>query len=281
MKPLILSEKRTTKGRATGAGPRPLKVAQVTDTHLFANPAGSLLGINTAESLAQVLELLVGAGPFDLVLATGDLVHDASPGGYQRFCDLMQRLECPVYCIPGNHDEGAAIARHINHAWVSMPRLVDVGDWRFVFLDSTIPGEEGGRLSARELEHVEAALQNNQRPTLVCLHHQPVPVGSTWIDTMAVDNAHELFWILDTFPQVKGVVWGHVHQEFCLRRGAMQLMATPSTCVQFKPQSAEFGVDVRPPGCRLFELFPDGSMNSGILRVTDTPMGLQVASAGY
>jgi Icc protein len=106
-------------------------------------------------------------------------------------------------------------------------------------------------------------------------------MGSAWIDTMAVDNAHELFWILDIFPQVKGVVWGHVHQEFCLRRGAMQLMATPSTCVQFKPQTPEFSVDLSPPGCRVFELFPDGSMHSDCLRLTDTPMGLQVASAGY
>lgn len=261
--------------------PRSLKVAQITDTHLFEDPEGCLLGMNTRDSFQQVLGMLIDAGPLDLVLATGDLVHHGSPAGYQLFCSLVVRLECPVYCLPGNHDEGKVMAHHVNHPLVSMPRLVDIDEWRFVLLDSTIPGEEGGRLSPRELEHLEGALKDERRPTLVCLHHQPVPVGSTWIDSMAIDNPKELFGILDTHPQVKGVVWGHVHQELCLRRGAMQLMATPSTCVQFAPQSAEFRVDSSPPGCRLLELHPDGRLDSCVLRLRETPLGLQMASAGY
>ena len=35
---------------------------------------------------------------------TGDLIQDASREAYDRFCELMQPLGLPVYCIPGNHD---------------------------------------------------------------------------------------------------------------------------------------------------------------------------------
>jgi 3',5'-cyclic-AMP phosphodiesterase len=37
-------------------------------------------------------------------------------------------------------------------------------------------------------------------------------------------------------------------------------MATPATCAQFVPGSADFAIDDRPPGYRVLELMPDGSI---------------------
>ena len=82
-----------------------------------------------------------------------------------------------------------------------------------------------------------------------------------------VADAAEFFAILDRFPGVRGVLWGHVHQQVDRRHGAIQLMASPSTCVQFAPGSVGFKSDALPPGYRWLDLHEDGSLHTGVSRV--------------
>ena len=118
-------------------------------------------------------------------------------------------------------------------------------------------------------------------PTLIFLHHQLVPVGSAWIDQYVVSNAADFFAITDQFDNIRAVSWGHVHQDFSRRRKHMKLYATPSTCVQFKPNSDDFAVDTAMPGYRWFELRSDGSFDTGVSRVTGKHYLIDYQSAGY
>jgi Icc protein len=259
-----------------------LRVLQLTDTHLYANPVGTLLGVNTLDSFERVIRHFRDCHwPLDLLLATGDLVHDASSQGYAKIGRTLAGFGVPVFCLPGNHDEPAVMRAHLRGEGVSTDTVLDHGDWRFVMLDSVIPGEEGGRLEDDELRRLDEALMDNNRHTLVCMHHQPVKVGSAWIDTMAIENPEPLFEIIDRHPQVRGILWGHVHQTFDARRNAVRLMASPSTCVQFAPHIDEFQVDEEPPGFRLLALLPDGTIRSEVVRIDEIPQGLEVASSGY
>jgi Icc protein len=262
---------------------KPIKVLQITDTHLFATSDGCLLGLNTEESLKAVIdEVSQKHLPADLILATGDLVHDGSTAAYQRFFSLMNCFELPVYCLPGNHDEarilndipGKGLCQSVDHAVH--------GDWHFIFLDSTIPGSEGAHLRTETLEQLDTLLHAApDSHTLVCLHHQPIAMGSRWLDTMAVDNPQEFFDIIDTHPQVRGIVWGHVHQELFMRRGDVKLMSAPSTCIQFLPGSAKFALDSTPPGYRWLRLYPDGHIETGIERISEMPGSIDMAASGY
>ena len=57
----------------------PLRVLQLTDPHLMADPAGALLGVNTRDSLdAVIAQVLRDHGQPDVILATGDIAQDAS-----------------------------------------------------------------------------------------------------------------------------------------------------------------------------------------------------------
>jgi Icc protein len=112
-------------------------------------------------------------------------------------------------------------------------------------------------------------------------HHQPVRVGSAWIDQYIVRNA-EAFWALvDGQPHVKAVVWGHVHQDYRGQRNGVELIATPSTCIQFKPLCDDFTVDTLMPGYRWFDLSEDGSLTTGVERVTGKQYQIDYKSAGY
>ena len=44
-------------------------------------------------------------------------------------------------------------------------------------------------------------------------------------------------------------------------------MATPATCIQFKPDSNHFALDTLQPGWREIELHPDGRIETRVKRI--------------
>ena len=281
-KPLDLNRARQRDLEHARLPPESLKILQITDTHLYADADGRLLGVNTLDSFHAVIDAFLDTGwKPDLILCTGDLVHDASPEGYRKLGALLDRFGVPVCCLPGNHDNPPVMHEYLRGEHVSCPRVVDAKGWRLVLLDSVIPGEVGGRLEAGELEALARALDGNTRPTLISLHHQPVPVGSAWLDGMGLENAAALEGLLAGHPEVKGLLWGHVHQQFDEVRNGIRLMASPSTCIQFAPHSDDFSVGQQQPGFRLLALMPDGQILTEVMRTTRIPQGLELASAGY
>ncbi len=236
-----------------------VKVLQITDSHLYADPTQCLLGLNTLNTLDQVLaQAQQKLGKPDLVLATGDLVHDASDAGYKRLRSRLSQLGCPTYCLPGNHDVPGKMLMLLNQDDVHCIPSVHFHNWLLIFLDSTIPNETGGNLSTTQLAELEQTLASQPAlHTLVCLHHQPVPVGSQWIDSIGLHNPAELFNVVNRHPQVKGILCGHVHQHFEANHDHIKLMATPSTCIQFVAGQDDFGIDHCPPGYRWLALLPN------------------------
>lgn len=259
-----------------------LHLVQITDTHLYADPDRRLLGLSTLECLREVTSLVRRSNPQpDLILATGDLVHDATPAAYRLAADEFRSLGVPILSLPGNHDIPEVMCDTLEAHGVSCSNELLLGDWQILMLNSVIPNEEGGHLAPAELERLENQLQRGKGHVLVCLHHQPVKVGSAWIDTMALDNADAFFAILDACPRVRGVLWGHIHQDFEQERNGVQLIASPSTCVQFTPNVDDFQVDTVPPGYRSLALLPDGRIVTEVKRLDAYPEGLDLASSGY
>jgi Icc protein len=262
--------------------PGTLKILQLTDTHIYADAVGQLLGINTLDSFQAVLRHFRETHwPLDLLLATGDLVHDASPRGYQRMAEMLSGFAVPVLSLPGNHDKPGVMQEHLQAPGVHTESVSDHGNWRFVMLDSVVPDSEGGHLRDEQLQILEEALASATQHVLVCLHHQPVNVGSAWIDTMAISNPEAFFDIIDRHDCVRGILWGHVHQTYEGERNGIRLMASPSTCVQFAPNVDDFEVDHEPPGFRILALHADGSIRSEVVRTDAMPHGLDLASSGY
>jgi Icc protein len=121
-----------------------------------------------------------------------------------------------------------------------------------------------------ELARLDDALSRNATvPALVALHHHPVPIGSAWMDAMGLRNAEDFWRIIDRHAQVRAVIWGHVHQNFDSFRHGVRLLATPSTCVQFAPRSADFALDRRAPAFRSLLLSDDGGVATEVCRVRD------------
>ena len=250
-----------------------IRLLQISDTHLFADPDGRLLGQRTRCSCEAIFGLVRSTLlPVDAVLLTGDLVHDERPEGYLYLKGSLRALGVPYHAIPGNHDLVALLAEHLDPQAAEPVRVVRVQEWRLVLLDSTIPGEDGGRLAASRLAGLDLALAAwPESPTLICLHHPPVPVGSPWLDSIGLEDGDAFFSVLDRHPQVSGVLWGHIHQAFDGYRGDLRLLGCPSTSVQFLPRSQDLTLDAALPGLRWLELCPDGRLETGVARLASYP----------
>lgn len=260
-----------------------LRLLQITDTHLYAAPCQTLAGINTLDSFEQVLDLALNfEQPADMVLATGDLVHDASEAGYRSLGQRFEKLGIPVFCLPGNHDESETLSHVLQQNTISTDKCTTWGNWVLVFLDSTKPGDPGGTLNDEELAFLDDCLKRHpDHHALICLHHHPVPIGSRWMDGMALDNPEAFFGIVDRYPGIKGILWGHIHQDYESELNGISLMGSPSTCIQFTPDEDDFKLDPLPPGFRWLELLPDGEIKTGIERIDTMPAGLKLSTGGY
>ncbi|VAX10650.1 3',5'-cyclic-nucleotide phosphodiesterase [hydrothermal vent metagenome] len=260
-----------------------LKVLQLSDPHLFADQDGRLLGMRTLKSFIKVLNHATKTlGQMDLVVVTGDLVHDATAIGYSRLGEHLATLGIPVYCLPGNHDDTALIASTFSDNPSGSKISIQHNNWSIILLDSQLPGSESGHISSSQLAKLAANLQAHpNHHTMICLHHQAIPIGSTWLDTMTVDNADDFFAIVDQHPQVKAISWGHVHQDFEAVRNGVKLFGTPSTCFQFTPKKETFGIDKIPPGCRWLALLPDGQITTGLVRIKKIPTSIDLSGSGY
>jgi len=259
-----------------------LNILHLTDSHLTKNVKGELLGMNTRDSLDAVLnEVDKSHAEPDYVLATGDLAQDASKDAYQYFKSKMSRFDCPVSWFPGNHDD-RDVMRQVVGQGAELNKVFRIGRWQFILLDSMVSGKVHGFLENNELKVLESAL--NERPdlhTIVCLHHHPVDIESTWLDNIGLHNRDEFFHIIDQFDNVKAILWGHIHQQIDEKRKGVNLYATPSTCIQFLPKSNDFAVDTISPGYRWMKLFPDGEIETGVVRTKDFEFTLDLKSNGY
>ena len=99
------------------------------------------------------------------------------------------------------------------------------------------------------------------------LHHPPIPLGSKWLDSVGMANGDEVLERLRMLGRVRALAFGHVHQEYDDAYEGIRIMATPSTCRQFRPRSDEFAVDDKPPAYRRIELGADGSVTTEVVWV--------------
>lgn len=209
-----------------------MRILQITDCHLLSQVDDRVYGADTYRSLSLVLEAAFGLDePPQLVLATGDLSEDGSPGSYERLRELLLASGVPVYVIAGNHDSIRNMQRFLLGGPVSMEAHVDIGSWRIIFLNSKVESEAFGLLGGSELGRLAQALEEEpDRPAVVCLHHSPIsPCPSTGCQ---LRNERQFLDVIESHGNARAVLAGHAHVELARPTRTALLLTTPATSSQ-------------------------------------------------
>ncbi|CAM3987679.1 3',5'-cyclic-AMP phosphodiesterase [Vibrio neonatus] len=249
-----------------------VQLLQITDTHLFADDEGCLLSVNTGLSFQAVVDDIAAHNlPFDAIIATGDISQDHSVASYKRFANGIKQLLKPCYWLPGNHDLQANMGKVLPSEQINEVSHVFAGDyWQLIMLNSQVEGLPHGYLEQHELDLLDEKLsQHPERHTLVLLHHNSLPIGSTWLDQHKLQKADQFWNVIEKHNNVRAVLGGHVHQDFEQDCNGVKVIATPSTCIQFKANTHEFALDSLPPGWRHLQLHKDGRLESQLHRLDE------------
>ncbi|MEA1889609.1 MAG: 3',5'-cyclic-AMP phosphodiesterase [Pseudomonadota bacterium] len=257
-----------------------VKFLQISDSHLFKNRGNKLIGVDTDASLSAVVTLACKEKNVAGVLATGDLSQDGSMESYQQFANSVQSLGAPVYWVPGNHDDPGYFHQPGKFP-LSRRSIIEAGNWRILLLDSVVPGDESGHLSSSELDYIAKHVFDGERHTLLVMHHQPIPCGSSWLDSMILDNADDFLRLIEKKDSIRAVVNGHIHQARQQTVADILFISTPSTCFQFTPDTDEFSLDTRLPGYRRLILRHDGTIETEVVRLKSFELNLEPAGEGY
>jgi Icc protein len=251
-----------------------IRLAQVSDPHIGGDPDYRLAGVNT-----RILEE-VRQENSDILVITGDIASDYSPSAYRFFFEQMETFEQPMYWLPGNHDLVES-AESVENA-VLFQSFFETEHWRVIMLDSMVRKTPNGRLGEVELARLRTLLAENTKPhVMIFLHHHPVDIDCAWLDTQRVADADEFFEIVDQYPQVRGIFWGHIHQQFEVDRKGVMLRSVPSTCIQFLPRSDDFALDTIAPGYRIIDLHDDGRIHTEVRRIEIPDIGVDTSCMGY
>ena len=177
---------------------RPFIIAQITDCHVGERGSPFDDQFESGAHLGAAVRHIMTMDPQpDVVIATGDLIHEGQREEYEHFSEMLSPLSIPVYLIPGNHDDRDNMRSvFADHDYLPAGQFlqysVDEQPLRLVFLDTLIPGETGGELCGERLTWLAEKLDAEpNRPTFIAMHHPPQAIWAQVVVILFVKLVQE------------------------------------------------------------------------------------------
>jgi 3',5'-cyclic-AMP phosphodiesterase len=251
----------------------PFLLVQLSDLHVGADWEGRdpVADVEAAVASVRRLEPMPGA-----VLVSGDLTENAVDGEYERVRELLEPLGVPLYVLPGNHDDRAVLRRHFDVPGVDAEPVnysADLGPLRLVVVDTTLPGEDAGRLDRERLSWLDRELASEpEATTLLAMHHPPLVTGIKPLERIGLPAADRraLAEVIRRHPQVRRLAAGHMHRAIASELDGRAVLSAPSTYLQIRLDcgSEELRLTPDPPGYAVHVLV-DGELVSHVQTVGD------------
>lgn len=256
-----------------------VRLVQLTDCHLGLDCEFNLAGVNTHDTFSKVLSAVRINKPSSYTFVTGDIACEGAEASYQLFSAMMASSQLDYGWLPGNHDDFQQMQKTIPQPFV---KAKEFGEWVVISLVSSVPGKVNGELSAYELQELSDLLeQYKDQFILLFVHHPPVDIQCQWLDEQRISNSEKLNEVISVHKKVKAIFTGHVHQESETNWFGIPVFTTPSTCFQFTSHSDTFDISNQPPGYRWIELYPNGSIKTGVEHIACDEQSIDRNCMGY
>ena len=234
-----------------------LRFIHITDTHLLNQADEVFNNINTRESFEKVIFQSLDKFPdAHFLLFTGDISQTGDIASYQQFKSVIEKIDIPTYCVPGNHDT----PRHLKAIIPSCPTdsiaTIELGGYSLVLINSWVQDSHQGVISSHNLLQLKDYLANcNAQFMVFAVHHPPVLIGSEWLDMLGLMNREEFLQVINKNPTEALLLCGHIHQELDIQQSKLRLLGTPSTCHQFEKNSQFMSIaSTQSPAFRFIQL---------------------------
>jgi 3',5'-cyclic AMP phosphodiesterase CpdA len=225
-----------------------MHILHLSDTHLVGTDSPNSDGVNATESLRRMLSDLQHLRAVDAIVISGDIADDGSLGAYVAVRDIVREFagqrDAPVVYSTGNHDERGAFTQalgsgHLDPAGNDRADSVVtsqeqeraavslVDGYRFVTLDSLVPGKGYGWVSQVQLDWLRDVLATpSPRGTVLVLHHPPITLDVEVQRALGLRNAPDLADAIRG-TDVQLILCGHFHLQILGRLDSATVCVTP------------------------------------------------------
>ena len=215
-----------------------MRIVQLSDPHIVPADRQPVHGQDTLGRLRAAVDAVNRLSPApDLVVMTGDQINDGSEDSYHALKDVLASLRFPCHMAMGNHDYKPVFRRIMleERDADSTPYYYALNrtGHRIIMLDTQDEGEVAGRLDDAQLNWLEQELSSGL-PSVICMHHPPVPVGVAWMDELILQESDRFLRICEARTSLRLILCGHVHHEFRMKLEHATVLTAPSVGLQFR-----------------------------------------------
>ncbi len=195
-----------------------IKIIVLSDLHIV--PEGKLShGLDTTERLEAGIQFVDSRhADADLIVLAGDLADHGEIAAYQRLQESLGKFVLPPVLTLGNHDNIDRFVEQFGAAFVNeqtgkIDHLIDKNGHRIIVLDTSVPGQPGGRLEQRQLDWLKQSLDTAAGlPVIIIMHHNLTSFGVP-TDGIILENGETFAGIVSSCDTVRHVIAGHVHMS--------------------------------------------------------------------
>jgi Icc protein len=256
-----------------------LLICQLTDLHMV--PRGRLAygRVPTNSMVARAIDRVTSLDPQpDIVIITGDLTDCGREEEYRLLAAELERLTCPVFVVPGNHDRREVLRAELPRYLTSLDgsllhQVIDGFPVRIVLMDTVVPGHGHGELHPSCLDWLDRRLfERPETPTIIGMHHPPFTCGIGHMDAIALKEPERLAQVVRRHPQVERIVCGHHHRPIVTRFAGTIASICPSVVHQVEldlRDGAPAGFVMEPPAFQLHRWTEQTGLVSHVVQVEE------------
>jgi 3',5'-cyclic AMP phosphodiesterase CpdA len=194
-------------------------IAQISDTHIALDTSDADQRIRDFERTVADLNALEPAP--DVIVHTGDIVHNGRRDEYAQAVVTLAKARAPVCVMVGNKDNRANLREAFSACGYLVPGsdfidyAIDDYPVRLIALDTLNPGSNKGDFCRERVGNlIDLIDAETTKPIAVFTHHPPfeVPVGPDPLHFETRDMMLGLRRALQHSGRVVAVFSGHVHR---------------------------------------------------------------------
>ena len=208
-------------------------IAHISDLHVMVEGELAYGVVDTGPMVERAIAHLKKLSP-DVVVISGDLVHNVQLAEYERLKEMLFELKMPAFLMPGNHDSRDLI-RQVFDAHKYLPAqgflqyTVENYPVRLIVLDTNVPGEGRGELDEARLQWLDQQLAAQpDRPTLLFMHHPPFSTGIRMMDGLGLTGKEQLADVVRKYDCIERIGCGHIHRPIQKRWAGTLAYTVPS-----------------------------------------------------
>lgn len=258
-------------------------IAQISDLHLPGEGRLTYGHVDMAGALARVVAHVNALTPLpDHAIVTGDLTDSGTPEQTRQARVLLSALACPHTVLPGNHDRRRSLRAGMPPETLPAPPdqrflhyTLDHLPLRILALDSLDEGKPGGALCRARLDWLAARLDEAPgRPTMLFLHHPPLPLGVPETDQDGFAGAEDFARLIAAHRNILRIGAGHIHLATTAQWQGVPVVTAPSLGMQltrdFSESPPPSGFTLAAPGYLLHHLSAAGTLTSHVVMLGES-----------